>query len=340
MIELLVEISGENRPLARAETLGAVEALGGSVGTPGPPGLDDRGPFVRLRDADQARTLAGRLALAYRCITPLHPPDGTGRSEEDGGLPGGPFGSAAFRPLGSPGSDRPDPRRERLVASWLDHGGRIQLKDPERRFWYVPEGAGPYWIGEEIAVVDRAAYRARRMPQLPFRRPVSLAPKLARVAANLARIRPGGWVVDPFLGTGALLAEAALLGARVAGVDRSSEMIRGSIANFAHLGITAELLRLGDAGEAFPPGPDRSWDAILTDPPYGRSSGTGGEPIDRLLPRALRAWAPFVVPGGYLSVVVPTGTVVDLAPEWTLLESIPDRVHRSLTREFRIYRKG
>ena len=72
-------------------------------------------------------------------------------------------------------------------------------------------------------------------------------------------------MIDPFLGTGALAAEAALLGARVVGIDRDPEMVRGALRNFAHLGVVADRVAEGDAGAVDFDEPDLKFDAVLTD---------------------------------------------------------------------------
>jgi tRNA (guanine10-N2)-dimethyltransferase len=337
MITLFVEVSGENVPLAFAEAVAAAEALGGGAGEAAgaPPG--GVGVMVAVPSEPLVEPLAQRLAMAYRCVRPIHPGN---RFEALAWMRAAatPGVAAVFRPIGRPSSS-PLPVVRELAGAWEAGGGRIDLKHPVRRFWFAEDPSIGLWLGEELAAVDRSSRSARRMPNLPFQRPVSLPPRLGRVAANLARIRAGDRVVDPFVGTGALLVEAALLGARVSGGDRDTTMIRGAMANFAHLGVAPELLKVVDAGDPFaPPGADR-WDAIVTDPPYGRSSGTSGEPADQLLQRALGAWAKMVQPGGWLSLVAPTTAPRDLGKDWELDANYPDRVHRSLTREFRTYRR-
>jgi tRNA (guanine10-N2)-dimethyltransferase len=193
-------------------------------------------------------------------------------------------------------------------------------------------------LGEEVAAVDRGAFQKRAMPTLPFRRPVSLSPRLARVAANLARFRPGARVVDPFLGTGALALESAMVGAKITGVDHDARMIQGASRNFAALGLSAEKLIVGDSAAVAGQFADGRFDALVTDAPYGRASSSGGESPADLSTRVLAAWAPKIRPGGTIVTVTPGGTET-VPAEWERESSIPDRVHRSLTREFRVYRR-
>ena len=176
------------------------------------------------------------------------------------------------------------------------------------------------------------------MPALPFQRPVSLPPRFARAAANLARVRAGDRVVDPFVGTGALLAEAGLLGGRLFGIDLDPTMVRGALRNLAHLGRHAEELVVGDAGSIEFADPGVRFDALVTDPPYGRASSTGGEGAAAVLARVLPRWADRVRPGGRVVVIVP-GPIAPPGPEWTSVVRASVRVHRSLTREFRVFER-
>ena len=290
---------------------------------------------MRLPTPSAARSLAERLALARRVLRPYSetaPGLILARLEQEGRSGGG----AAFRLLGR-GRSSPDlPALHECARRYVAGGGAIELDRPARRFWIVvPAGRG-WRLTEEVGRPEPGALRERRMPRLPFQRPVSLPPELGRVAANLARVRPGDQVVDPFVGTGALLMEAAVLGARVTGVDRDPTMVRGALANLATVEARVDRLNVADAGEAFPPPTGEGWDAVLTDPPYGRSSGSAGEEPVQLVGRVLPKWAPFVRPGGRIVVVLPGGPD-PLPPPWRREVGVADRVHRSLTREFRVY---
>ncbi len=333
MISCYVEPSGESSPLARAETAAAAEAVGGGL-APDPLALS---PLiaVRLPDLPSIGALSARLALARRCLRTVHPgldPEAAASLEGRDGR------SAVFRRVGrSEGSS--DAAVRAAGKAYRAGGGVIDLESPERRYWLATSASGDARLLREAAPVDRRASAARAMPRLPFQRPVSLAPRLARAAANLARARPGDRVVDPFLGTGALLAEAALLGATVFGIDRDPTMVRGALANFAHLGVSAAELLEGDAGEVDFADPGLRFAAVLTDPPYGRAARAGREGAAAVWRRVVPRWAERVVPGGRVVAVVPTG-FEPLGEPWVPVLAVPVRVHRSLTREFRVYERA
>ncbi len=328
MSRAYVELSGESPALARAELAGALEALGGAIVDE--PGVPEPLVAVALPEG-QLPQLAARLGLAHRCLI----------DAPDFGAPLGaqaPRGSASFRPFGRPSGGGVEPAVHTAARTWTAAGGRIDLAHPERRFWGAGLPGGVRWY-EEAAPVDRRATAARAISALPFQRPVGLAPRLARAAANLARAGPGRSVLDPFLGTGALLAEAGLLGGRIFGIDRDAAMVRGALQNFAFLGVEAAGLAIGDAAEVEPPGTPPRFDALLSDPPYGRASSTRGELAAALLARVLPRWIARLRPDGVAVLVVPAGS----GPELTgcrLEASVEVRVHRSLTREFRLYRRG
>ncbi len=334
MIRAWIELSGEAAALARAEVEGALGALGGRLAS------SSSGPVeglleVEAPDEPSLGALADRLALARRIVVAVAPESDARAAARAQGASGR---RAAFRRLGSP-SGPADALVRSTGAAYVDGGGAIDLDRPEARYWIATAGGSSPLLLREVASVDRRAYAARAMPRLPFRRPVSLPPRLARAATNLAGIRPGDRVLDPFLGTGALLAEAALLGARVYGIDRDPTMIRGALENLTHLGVAADLLVQGDAREVDLGPRNVAFEAIVTDPPYGRSSAAGGVDPAALAGAVLARWQSSVVPGGRVVVVTPGGPA-SIGPPWQEDLRIAVRVHRSLTREFRRYRRA
>jgi len=333
-----VWLSGENESLAHAELTAAAQRLGGRSMDPSDSGTDAGRGVVQLPDRTAAVALSKRLALAHRCGE-LWPESDLVSLEARLKKMGASGASAAFQWVsGSPGTRPPESLR-RLGSIFRSGGGRIALEHPDHRFWLEGAPDRKLRFYEEIGRVDRTAFSERRTPRLPFQRPVTLAPRLARALVNLAHVGPGDRVVDPFVGTGSLLLEAALLGADTVGIDASATMVRGALDNFAHMGRTPEALRQADAAEAASEFPPASFDALVTDPPYGRASGTRGEAPERLWSRALLAWTEKVRPGGRLGIVVPNGVPLP-ALDARLELTIPQRVHRSLTREFRVYVRG
>ncbi len=334
-LQLEVELSGEVVELAQAELASLAEGLGASISS------ESTRPAARIvalevPDMDVARELVARLSLAHRVVRVI----GSEAMAKERLLAEGKRGvSASFRLRGHPTAPGSDPRIHWLAQIWKSGGGTIDLEHPARRFWVDGSDIASSRLLEEVGAVDRGAIRARRISRLPFSRPVGLDPRLARAAANLALAGPGRRIVDPFVGTGALLAEAALLGADVTGVDVDLEMIRGAARNLEAVGHPGARLLGGDAGTLAERFPDGWFDALLTDAPYGRASGTGGEPVSELIARVLPLWARRVRDDGRV-VLVTAGGPDPLSEPWRRTVSVPVRQHRSLTREFRVYRRS
>lgn len=333
-----VELSGENLELARAEASATVRSLAGKVVGPG----SDlpTGPFVAVEfpDPSSAVGLARRVALAHRVFAPW-PESGVEdllrRLEAEARARPEP---ASIEWLGRPPIDSVG-LRHAFACAHLGGGGSIRPPVATRRYYLVGSEGNSLRLAELVARVDRAEYGRRRMPALPFQRPVSLPPRRARAAANLGGIGPGARVADPFVGTGALLLEAGLLGARLFGSDRESGMIRGTLRNLDAFGLHADGLTVEDASGAVQALPWPEVDVLLTDPPYGRASSTGGEGSADLVGRVMPSWAPRMAPGGRIVLIGPPGPD-PLGPPWVRTVSVPDRVHRSLTREFRVYERS
>ena len=102
----------------------------------------------------------------------------------------------------------------------------------------------------------------------PFFRPVSLEPRLARAAVNIAAGINDGYVIDPMCGTGGILIESAITGRRTLGIDFDPVMVDGTKQNLQWAGVEAEVKR--DDATRFELPNDIA--AIVVDPPYGRNS--------------------------------------------------------------------
>ncbi len=158
-----------------------------------------------------------------------------------------------------------------LGAFFAGKGYKIDLKNPKTSFRvYIPGGK------RVLGVLLKAFYRSefnKRMPvKRPFFHPVSLKPRIARAMCNIARVSKGKNVLDPFVGTGGLLMEAALMGANVFGVDIKKEMIEGAALNFRHYNIPDFRLECGNTFEMSDFFGKVRFDCIITDLPYGRNT--------------------------------------------------------------------
>lgn len=191
-------------------------------------------------------------------------------------------------------------------------------------------------IGKEVAEIDRTQYEKRKNRFLPFSSPISIHPRLARTLINLAAKSRDCAILDPFCGTGTLLIEASMMGMKTYGSDMSEKMIEGSKENLKELGLAAHLKQL-DVGEIsrF----ERKFDAIVTDPPYGRSSSTNKEAISKLYSRALESFSENLVDDGRVGIIVPDLGSLEHADDFKIMRQTSLRAHKSLVRNFVILEK-
>ncbi|MEE9151761.1 MAG: methyltransferase domain-containing protein [Thermoplasmata archaeon] len=225
---------------------------------------------------------------------------------------------------------------ERTVAENVVGKNEVDLSDPNIEVRVILSDR--CHIGITLAKIDRSAFESRKVQFRPYFSPVSLHPRLARALVNLSRVKKGQTLLDPFCGTGGVLIEAALVGAKPIGSDIDKRMVDGCQENLSSLNIQNAELFCSDIREVINKMEDV--DAIATDPPYGRSATTNGEEVFSLYKRAFKTFSEVLKPGGYLSILLPDAKFIQIGEKYlSLKESYALRVHKSLTRNFCVYRK-
>jgi tRNA (guanine10-N2)-dimethyltransferase len=206
-----------------------------------------------------------------------------------------------------------------------------------------------------VVAESRRDFGDRRPTDRPFFQPGSMAPMDARAVANLAGARPGARLLDPMCGTGGILVEAGLVGARTVGVDAQSKMVRGARENLAtylpdaHTGgldgprphsmdagpPSFDVVR-GDATRL--PFRDGAFDGVAVDAPYGRQSKVARHDLADLVAGTLRE-AARLAPRAVLVADRPWREAA-LAAGWQLTGLFDRRVHRSLVRYYHVLTNG
>jgi tRNA (guanine10-N2)-dimethyltransferase len=149
---------------------------------------------------------------------------------------------------------------------------------------------------------------------------------------NLTRVKRGESLLDPFCGTGGILIEAGIIGARVIGSDRDYKMVEGTKENLIHCGITDYHIFRADARSLPLTEPV---DAVATDPPYGISASTGGEKSQDLYKQSMVSIANIIKEDGRVCMATPHYLDIPEVLEGTNFEVIEQhhiRMHKSLTR--------
>ena len=148
--------------------------------------------------------------------------------------------------------------------------------------------------------------------------PASLKPTVARALVELSEPRPADVMLDPMCGAGTILRERADTGRgrRIIGGDLDADAVDAARTN---AGRSALVVRW-DANRL--PLPDRSVDAVICNPPYGRRIGEI-RGLDRLYARSTREMARVLRPDG----------------RCVLLTGEPDTLFRALPPALRIVSK-
>ncbi|UCG69246.1 MAG: methyltransferase domain-containing protein [Thermoplasmata archaeon] len=226
---------------------------------------------------------------------------------------------------------------QEIVAENVIGENTVDLMDPDTEIRAIISGR--CHIGIKLVRIHRADYESRKVQFRPYFSPVSLHPRLARTLVNLSRVKKDQNLLDPFCGTGGVLIEAGLIGARPLGSDIDERMVSGCKENLSSLGVENVELFKADISEV--KNVVGEVDAIATDPPYGRAASTNREEIFSLYERTFGSFNEIIRPGGYVSVLLPDMELIRLGEKYlSLKESYSMKVHRSLTRHFCVYKKG
>ncbi len=259
-------------------------------------------------------------------------------------------GTVAVRAVDVRGSTDVDTQAaERALGGVLtDRGFAVDLETPDHTlcaYFSDPAGDEESSAGEAccalgwLAVESRRDFGDRQPTDRPFFQPGSMDPLEARALVNLAGARPGATVLDPMCGTGGILLEAGLVGARLVGSDAQEKMVRGTRENLRDglddaeqepdAGPRPGRWDLVRADAARLPLADDAVDAVVFDAPYGRQSRIEGD-LDPLVSGALSEAAR--VADRCVLVADREWTAAAAAAGWTLTDRFERRVHRSLVR--------
>ena len=126
-------------------------------------------------------------------------------------------------------------------------------------------GLGPTaWVPDSASMKQRGTMKPAPHPD------IAMSPRLARTLVNLADLRPGQTLLDPFCGSGTILIEAHAKSLRCLGLDSKSarvqqarENLRWSAGGISDRGYD---IRKGDAREASRMLRGTKVDAVVTEP--------------------------------------------------------------------------
>lgn len=213
-------------------------------------------------------------------------------------------------------------------------GTKVKLKTPKHVFFGVIT-ENRFIFGLRLAETATKPFLERRPRKRLFFQPSAVAAKLARCMVNLTKAKRGSLVFDPFCGTGSFLIEAGLIGCRVIGADAQKHMVQGASSNLLHFNVAPEAMMVADAEHP----PITRVDAIVTDPPYGRTASTLGKSTEHIVKTVLPEFQSLLDSKRRICIASPKTIAIGRIAQrvgFKHVESHYVYVHRSLTREIAV----
>ncbi len=158
-----------------------------------------------------------------------------------------------------PRSIKADPQ-DIMYQVGLRIGGKPNLTNPKAEFLVVITEEN-IWLGEVLSKSD-GLWEAHTQKIQQYSS--ALPTRFARALVNLVA-KPGDRIIDPCCGSGTILIESASMGIKALGCDINPLMVWASMRNIRDFGLDVPLA-ITDARII-----KGSFDAVITDLPYGRS---------------------------------------------------------------------
>jgi tRNA (guanine10-N2)-dimethyltransferase len=225
-----------------------------------------------------------------------------------------------------------------IIKSDVGEKAIVKLDDPSILIRIILID-GKALLGYRIGEISKKHFYNLKPHKRPFFYPGSMSPKLARCMVNLTRIHQGETVLDPFCGTGGILIEAGIIGAKVIGTDIDYKMVKGTKENLEHCGVHDFNVFQEDARKLEL---TNKVDAIVTDPPYGISASTGGEKSEKLYQQSMVALQELLVDKSLMCLATPHYLDLDevlAGTKFKIIEQHQIRMHKSLTRVISVLEK-
>ncbi len=215
----------------------------------------------------------------------------------------------------------------------------VDLDNPDTTLYFLLSGENIY-CGRLLHEFDASEFKERESESRPFSRPVSLPPREARCWVNLTGIEKDERLLDPFCGTGGIIIEGGLMGCEVYGSDSEGKMVSGCRRNMNHYDVDGEIRKceVQKLSKVW----DKKFDAVVTDPPYGRASKVSGKELKELYGDALDQIHEILVERGKCVIGAPRRlNIEDLVENsrFKQRKKFKEKVHGDLTREVFVLEK-
>jgi tRNA (guanine10-N2)-dimethyltransferase len=318
---LVILLSGEQMTLPEAEARALILTQDEQADIQK---VDDR--VILAKTSAEPITIARRISYGRRVGTLI--PDGRLTNEQLDVLEASSYRITIFR-LGRRKVDL-----EEIAPPIIEQiNARIDLENPEYEIAVIC-GSKNYFILTKSKIMQQDWFTRRPRSRAYFH-PTAIFPKLARALVNLTRVKEGEVLLDPFAGTGSILLEGALVGARCIGVDISGKMVRGALANQKKFNQEWLGVILADSTRL----PLMKVDAIVTDIPYGRASSTFDSDVHEIMDALMEISPKLLDKAKRMVLMHPKSVTIQQSKNFELEESHDIYIHRKLTRAITVLRR-
>ena len=220
-------------------------------------------------------------------------------------------------------------------AHLFANGCKVDLESPTNTLAIIIDGKSGLvafgWLHSPNS--NSRDWSSRVASKRPFFKPVSLEPRLARCAVNLACGDRDGTFIDPMCGTGGFLIESAVTGRDTFGFDIEGKMVAGSKQNLSHFGLKAEVVK-GDVTTHLI---EKQIAGIAVDPPYGRNSHGSSDKEILMLAMLSNLRSQVKDQTGLVMIIPVIDGVAEMPPlalcDWNIEAEFEIPVHGSLARK-------
>ena len=211
---------------------------------------------------------------------------------------------------------------------------KIDLTNPDIKILYYENGKSIISIYEKENYTYYNKCLEHHIRYRPYFSPISIHPRIARSMVNLSSCPLSGTIIDPFCGTGGVLIEIANMKIEAIGIDILKKMTEYSKGNLKHYNLEAKIIN-GDIKKL----ENCNFEAIVTDPPYGISTTTKGEGVEKLMERSLDLFAKKMKTKQRLVMAVSNPELVQ-NKNYTTIHKFEWYIHKSLTRYILVMEKN
>jgi len=327
--EYLFELGGENKELAKIEARELLKTEGYNPKT-----NFEEGQIVIIKTS-QKLTLQTirRLGMTKRVSRLIHTSEERDTEKFIEQLPTLNLGKSKFaiRQIYKKGVS--EKKIAIKIGQKIPVENKIDLVNPDVKILFYAGSRTIISIREEDSITSYKSCLEHHVRYRPYFSPISIHPRIARSMVNLANCSTNDTILDPFCGTGGILIEAADMGMKAKGIDLLEKMIVNSKGNLEHFGLEGDIEK-GDVGES----KNQRFEAIVTDPPYGIASSTGGEKISELLQRAMTIFSEAMEEGKRIVMAISNPELIQTT-NFKKIYQFEWYIHKSLTRYIMVLEK-